>query len=127
MCSGGHTPHGPTDVNQVAPPQTLTGADPLYDFLEDVPSPITISPSSSTHSAAAPSLPPPQVVAAAPPPATSVHDPYAFMALVPSPVTLPALPHELQNAISVTILMGRTLDSAVMTTRAEKYKLVMDY
>ena len=95
----------PSSPSQMVAPPTSIDPDPAFDFLANVPSPVTLPPSQGTQhtqsGAAAPSMPPPSAPLAAPPSITESSDPYAFMAKVPSPVNLPSV-SEGQQSVATT-------------------------
>jgi hypothetical protein len=79
--------------------------DTSFDFLDNVPSPVTLLPSQGPQptrsGAVTPSVRPPSAQGAAPPSVTDSGDPYAFLAKIPSQVTIPSVLME-QQSLAVT-------------------------
>ena len=99
--AGGAPP--PSPPSQVAAPPASVSADPAFDFLAIIPSPVTLPSSQQARSGAALSAAPlPQTQAALPPSDAASSDLYAFMANIPSPVTLPS-PSQSQPSGTATL------------------------
>jgi hypothetical protein len=101
---GGAGPPSPS--SQAAAAVTPAAVDTSFDFLANIPSPVTLLPSQGfqpIHSGTATSsVPSPSAQGAAPPSMTDSTDPYAFLSTIPCPVTIPSAPPHGQQSVTVT-------------------------